>query len=39
MLGQLRRKITPEVNAISTVLLVISVVIVTIFFLLNRKRA
>jgi len=39
MLGQLRRKITPEVNAISTALLAISVLIVTIFFLLNRKRA
>lgn len=39
MLGQLRRKITPEVNAISTALLAISVAIVTIFFLLNRKRA
>jgi len=39
MLGQLRRKITPEVNAISTALLAISVGIVTIFFLLNRKRA
>ena len=37
MLGQLRRVITPEVNAISSVLLAISVVIVTIFFFLNRK--
>lgn len=36
MLGQLRRAITPEVNAISSVLLAISVV-VTIFFFLNRK--
>ncbi len=37
MLGQLRRSITPEVNAISSVLLGISVVVVTIFFILNRK--
>jgi len=37
MLGQLRRVITPEVNAISSVLLAISVVVVTIFFILNRK--
>ncbi|HUF85750.1 MAG TPA: ABC transporter permease [Thermohalobaculum sp.] len=39
MLGQLRRKITPEVNAISTALLAISIVTVTIFFLLNRRKA
>ncbi|MDT8345730.1 MAG: ABC transporter permease [Thermohalobaculum sp.] len=38
MLGQLRRVITPEINAISTVLIAVSVVIVTILFLLNRKR-
>ncbi len=37
MLGQLRRAITPEVNAISSVLLAISVLVVTIFFFLNRK--
>lgn len=37
MLGQLRRSITPEVNAISSVLLGISVLVVTIFFFLNRK--
>ena len=37
MLGQLRRVITPEVNAISSVLLGISVVIVTITFFLTRK--
>ena len=37
MLGQLRRAITPEVNAISSVLLAISVAMVTIFFFLNRK--
>ncbi len=38
MLGQLRRVITPEINAISTVLLFISVVLVTIIFFLSRKR-
>jgi spermidine/putrescine transport system permease protein len=38
MLGQLRRSVTPEINAISTVFLVISVVFVTIFFLLSRKK-
>ena len=37
MLGQLRRIITPEINAISTVFLAISVAVVTVFFLLNRK--
>lgn len=37
MLGQLRRVITPEINAISTVLLAVSVAIVTFFFILNRK--
>jgi spermidine/putrescine transport system permease protein len=39
MLGQLRRKITPEVNAISTALLAISITIVTIFFFLSRRKA
>jgi spermidine/putrescine transport system permease protein len=38
MLGQLRRQVTPEINAISTVFLVISVVFVTIFFLISRKK-
>lgn len=38
MLGQLRRVVTPEVNAISTVLLLAGVVFVTLFFLLNRKK-
>ena len=37
MLGQLRRVITPEINAISTVFLAISIAVVTVFFLLNRK--
>ncbi|MEM1344201.1 MAG: ABC transporter permease [Pseudomonadota bacterium] len=39
MLGQLRRQITPEINAISTVLLGVSALIVTLFFVLTRKRA
>lgn len=39
MLGQLRRIVTPEVNAISAVFLAISVVLVIFFYLLNlRKR-
>ena len=37
MLGQLRRIITPEVNAISTVLLAISVALVIAFYLLSRS--
>ncbi len=38
MLGQLRRAITPEINAISTVLLGVSVVLVTLIFFVSRKR-
>lgn len=38
MLGQLRRIVTPEMNAISTVFLALSVVIVTTFFFLSRKK-
>ena len=38
MLGQLRRVITPEINAISTVFLAISLLLISLFFLLNRKR-
>lgn len=38
MLGQLRRVVTPEINAISTVFLALSIVVVTVFFLLNRKK-
>ena len=37
MLGQLRRVVTPEINAISTVFLGISVTIVTLFFFLSRR--
>lgn len=38
MLGQLRRAITPEINAISTVLLGVSVILVTLIFLISRKK-
>ena len=38
MLGQIRRMVTPEINAISTVFLVLSIGIVTIFFFVSRKR-
>ncbi|MEH6833135.1 MULTISPECIES: ABC transporter permease [Falsihalocynthiibacter] len=38
MLGQLRRALTPEVNAISTALLAVSVLVLTLFFLATRKR-
>ena len=39
MLGQLRRAITPEVNAISTALLALTVLILTAFFLLTRRHS
>ncbi|MGQ3294917.1 MAG: ABC transporter permease, partial [Shinella sp.] len=38
MLGQLRRVVTPEMNAISTVFLLLSVAIVTVFFFISRKK-
>ena len=38
MLGQIRRQISPEINAISTVLLGLTVVLLTAFFLLTRKK-
>ena len=38
MLGQLRRQLTPEINAISTGLLLLTVVMLTAFFLLTRKK-
>lgn len=38
MLGQLRRQLTPEINAVSTMLLAVTVVLLTAFFLLTRKR-
>ena len=38
MLGQMRRQLTPEINAISTGLLVLTVVLLTAFFLLTRDK-
>jgi spermidine/putrescine transport system permease protein len=38
MLGQLRRGVNPEVNAISTLLLALTLVLLTAFFLLTRER-
>jgi len=38
MLGQLRRTVTPEMNAIATLFLALSLVIVTGFFFITRKR-
>lgn len=38
ILGQIRRGVTPEINAVSTLLLGLSLVFVTLFFLLGRKR-
>ncbi|MGR3497057.1 ABC transporter permease [Citreimonas sp.] len=38
MLGQLRRNVTPEINAISTVLLAVSIVLVAGFYFLSKTR-
>jgi spermidine/putrescine transport system permease protein len=38
MLGQIRRTVTPEINAIATAFLALSVLLVTAFFLINRKK-
>ena len=38
MLGQLRRVVTPEINAISTVLLMISVTMVIAYTLLSKVK-
>jgi spermidine/putrescine transport system permease protein len=38
MLGQLRRTVTPEMNAIATLFLALSLMIVTAFFLVTRRR-
>jgi spermidine/putrescine transport system permease protein len=38
MLGQLRRSMTPEVNAISAIFFALSVLLVTFFFFMNRKK-
>ncbi|MEM7225980.1 MAG: ABC transporter permease [Pseudomonadota bacterium] len=37
ILGQIRRGVTPEVNAVSSILLAISILLVTLLFLLGRK--
>lgn len=39
ILGQLRRQVTPEMNAISTAFLLLSILIVTLFFFIGRRRA
>ena len=39
MLGQLRRTMTPEINAISVIFLLLSVLAVTAFFFASRKRS
>lgn len=38
MLGQLRRQVTPEINAIATVFFALSVALVTVFYFLNRRK-
>lgn len=38
ILGQIRRGITPKINAVSTLLLGLSLIFVTLFFFLGRKR-
>ncbi len=38
MLGQLRRETSPEINAIATVFLALSVLLVTVFYFVNRRR-
>ena len=38
MLGQIRRQVTGEINAISTALLALTVVLLVLFFMLTRKK-
>jgi spermidine/putrescine transport system permease protein len=38
MLGQLRRTITPEMNAISTIFLLLSIGVVAVFFVVTNKK-
>ncbi|MEO1286024.1 MAG: spermidine/putrescine ABC transporter permease PotC, partial [Pseudomonadota bacterium] len=38
MLGQLRRVVTPEVNAISTVILFSGAILVALFFRLTQRK-
>ena len=39
MLGQIRRQMTPEVNAAAAMLLVLSVLLITAVYLINRKKS
>lgn len=39
LIGQLHRGVTPEVNAMSTLFLMASVLLVTIFFIVTRKKS
>jgi len=38
MLGQMKRQLTPEINAVSSMLLLVTVALLTAFFLLTRKK-
>ena len=38
MLGQMRRQLTPEINAISTGLLGLTLLLLTAFFLMTRRN-
>jgi spermidine/putrescine transport system permease protein len=38
MLGELRREVTPEINAISSVLFVVSILLVGMTFLISSKK-
>jgi spermidine/putrescine transport system permease protein len=38
MLGELRREVTPEINAISSVLFVVSIMLVGLTFLISKKK-
>ena len=38
IIGQLRRGVTPEMNAVSTIFLGVSALLVTLFFLLGREQ-
>ncbi len=39
IIGQLRRGVTPEMNAVSTIFLAVSAIFVTCFFLFGKKKA
>jgi spermidine/putrescine transport system permease protein len=38
MLGELRREVTPEISAISSVLFVVSIMLVGVTFLISKKK-